>query len=346
MCSVRQSFSQEASPLGEQPMKPAFVQLVAKISPTFLGKYKLKTKSMNKIPFKGVIAYPVTPFDHNEKVDIPLFKKQVERLIISGSHGIAPLGSTGVLPYLNDEEKEAVTEAAINQVAGRVPVLVGVSNLTTERTIYHAQFAEKAGAEAVMIIPMSYWKLSDDEIVKHYDAVASRISIPIMAYNNPVTSGVDMSPALLKRLLEIPNVTMIKESTGDVQRMHFLRRELGDDVAFYNGSNPLALAAFAAGATGWCTAAPNLIPELNTGLYHAVQNNDLDTARKLFYEQVDLLKFIVAKGLPRAIQAGLTLLGEEGGGLRSPLKPLTNAEIAELEKILLKVKREPVWTSN
>lgn len=83
-----------------------------------------------------------------------------------------------------------------------------------------------------MIIPMSYWKLTDDEIVKHYDAVASKISIPIMAYNNPATSGVDMSPVLLKRLLEIPNVTMIKESTGDVQRMHYLRKELGEEVAF------------------------------------------------------------------------------------------------------------------
>lgn len=284
--------------------------------------------------FKGVIAYPITPFDNTEKVDIPLFKKLVERLVASGSHAIAPLGSTGVLPYLSDEEKEAVTEAAIQQVRGRVPTLVGVSNLTTEKTVYHAQFAEKAGASAVMIIPMSYWKLTDDEIVSHYDAVASKISIPIMAYNNPVTSGVDMSPALLKRLLEIPNVTMIKESTGDVQRMHTLKKELGEEVAFYNGSNPLALAAFAAGANGWCTAAPNLIPELNIGLYNAVQENDLEKARQLFYEQLDLLKFIVTKGLPRAVKAGLHLLGEDGGHLRSPLKPLTDIEIRELEEIL------------
>ncbi|MER3499731.1 MAG: dihydrodipicolinate synthase family protein [Chitinophagaceae bacterium] len=293
---------------------------------------------MKNIPFKGIIAYPITPFDKNEKVDIPLFKKLVEKLIASGSHGIAPLGSTGVLPYLTDEEKEAVTEATINQVNGRVPVLVGVSNLTTERTIYHAKFAEKAGATAVMIIPMSYWKLTDDEIVQHYDAVAKQISIPIMAYNNPATAGVDMSPSLLKRLLQIPNVTMIKESTGDVQRMHYLRKELGEDVAFYNGSNPLALAAFAAGASGWCTAAPNLIPKQNLQLYEAITKNDLMLAQKVFYEQIDLLKFIVNKGLPRAIKAGLNILGEEGGNLRSPLKPLTDNEVKELETMLSKTK--------
>ncbi|MBM7420152.1 MULTISPECIES: dihydrodipicolinate synthase family protein [Chryseobacterium] len=289
---------------------------------------------MNKVPFEGVIAYPITPFDQEEKVDISLFKTLVERLVISGSHGIAPLGSTGVLPYLTDEEKEAITEATIQQVGGRLPILVGVSNLTTEKTIHHAKFAENAGADAVMIIPMSYWKLTDDEIVAHYDAVASKISIPIMAYNNPATSGVDMSPALLKRLLEIPNVTMIKESTGDIQRMHYLRKELGEEVAFYNGSNPLALAAFAAGAKGWCTAAPNLIPELNIELYNAVQNNDLETAQNLFYKQVDLLKFIVAKGLPRAVKSGLNILGENGGQLRCPLKPLTTLETSELKEIL------------
>ncbi|OCA73841.1 dihydrodipicolinate synthase family protein [Chryseobacterium arthrosphaerae] len=292
---------------------------------------------MKNVPFKGVIAYPITPFDENEKIDISLFKHLVERLITSGNHGIAPLGSTGVMPYLSDDEKEAVTEATIQQVKGRVPTLVGVSNLTTEKTIHHARFAEKAGADAVMIIPMSYWKLTDDEIVAHYDAVARKISIPIMAYNNPATSGVDMSPALLKRLLEIPNVTMIKESSGDIQRMHYLRRELGEEVAFFNGSNPLALGAFCAGARGWCTAAPNLIPELNIGLYNAIEEGDLEKAKSLFYQQFDLLKFIVNKGLPRAVKAGLNILGEEGGNLRSPLQPLHEKEAEELKNIIKKL---------
>ena len=289
---------------------------------------------MKNVPFKGIISYPITPFDENEKVDIPLFKHLVERLITSGSHGIAPLGSTGVMPYLSDEEKEEITEATLQQVKGRIPTLVGVSNLTTEKTIHHAQFAEKAGADAVMIIPMSYWKLTDDEIVAHYDAVARKISIPIMAYNNPATSGVDMSPSLLKRLLEIPNVTMIKESTGDIQRMHYLRRELGEEVAFYNGSNPLALAAFSAGARGWCTAAPNLIPELTISLYNAVEEGNLEKAKTIFYRQFDLLKFIVNKGLPRAVKSGLNILGEDGGNLRSPLRPLHEKETEELRNII------------
>ncbi len=288
--------------------------------------------------FQGIIAYPITPFDQQEQVNIPLFKLLTERLVLGGANGIAPLGSTGVMPYLNDEEKEAITEAALKQVNGRIPVLVGVSNLTTEKTIYHARFAEKAGADAVMIIPMSYWKLTDDEIFRHYDKVSASISIPVMAYNNPATGGIDMPASLLKRLLQIPNVTMIKESTGDVQRMHYLRRELGENVAFYNGSNPLALAAFAAGAKGWCTAAPNLIPELNNELYEAVRENQWKRAQEVFYRQFDLLQFIVGKGLPRTIKAGLKLQGVESGYLRSPLQPLTDADYQQLEKMLLSLR--------
>lgn len=289
---------------------------------------------MQKSIFKGIIAYPITPFNQQEQIDVPLFKRLTERMIIAGVHAIAPLGSTGVMPYLSDEEKEALTEATIQQVAGRVPVLTGVSNLTTERTIYHAKFAEKAGSDAVMILPMSYWKLSDQEIFEHYEAVAAAISIPIMAYNNPATGGVDMSPSLLKKLLEIPNVTMIKESSGDLQRMHTLRKELGADLPFFNGSNPLALGAFTAGASGWCTAASNLIPELNIALYEAILRNDLKRAQELFYQQLDLLKFLLAKGLPRAIKAGLELLGEDAGQLRAPLKPLSAVEIEALKGLL------------
>jgi len=290
---------------------------------------------MNKSEtLRGIIAYPITPFDAEEKVDIDLFKKLTDRLVTSGSHAVAPLGSTGVLPYLNDEEKEAVVEATIAVVAGRIPVVAGVSNLTTERTIYHARFAETAGATAVMIIPMSYWKLTDDEIFAHYRKVAEAISIPIMAYNNPATGGIDMSPALLKRLLEIPNVTMIKESTGDVQRMHYLRRVLGEEVAFFNGSNPLALAAFSEGAVGWCTAAPNLIPELNHRLYDAILANDLAGARETFIGQSELLTFITANGLPRTIAAGLQIQGIESGSLRSPLAPLCTADFEKLKGLL------------
>jgi len=222
----------------------------------------------------------------------------------------------------------------VKHVAGRVPTLVGVSALTTERAIHHARFAERAGASAVMLIPMSYWKLTEDEVFRHFERVAEAISIPIMAYNNPATGGVDMRPEFLARLLTIPNVTMIKESTGDVGRMQRLVALAGGDVAFFNGSNPLVLAAFAAGARGWCTAAPNLIPRLTLDLYAAVERGDFAAARALYYRQMPLLEFIVAGGLPRTVAAGLDLLGFDIGPLRPPLMPLPGSDRERLRVIL------------
>lgn len=283
----------------------------------------------------GIVAYPITPFTEAGRVDEQLLGRIVDDMLAAGVHAIAPLGSTGVLPYLSDQEREAVTDVVVQRVAGRVPTLVGVSSLTTERTVHHAKHAERAGATAVMIIPMSYWKLSDREIVAHFDAVARAISIPIAVYNNPATGGLDLSPDTIARLLRIPNVTMVKESTGDVNRMHRLVQLCGDQVAFYNGSNPLALAALVAGARGWCTAAPHVIPRLTVELYEAVTRGDLDAARRSFYRQLPFLQFIVAHGLPRAISAALELMGTRVGPLRAPLQPLETERVEELRRILI-----------
>jgi len=286
------------------------------------------------IPLKGIIAYPITPFSAEGMVDINKYKTLLERMLKAGVHAVAPLGSAGVLPYLSDPEREAIVMATMEQVAGRVPVMIGVSGLTTERVVYHARFAEKQGAAAVMVIPMSYWKLTETEIFAHFDKVASAISVPIMAYNNPATGGLDMSPEFLAKLLKIPNVTMIKESTGDVSRLHRLVQAAGEDVAFYNGSNPLALDAFVAGATGWCTAAPNLIPQLNLDLYAAITKGNLAVALAVFRKQLSVLQFIVAGGLPRTVAAGLEILGINAGHLRAPLAKLSEADTEQLRKIL------------
>lgn len=286
------------------------------------------------VPLHGIVAYPITPFAADGRVDLPKLRSLIDRLLAGGIHGIAPLGSAGVLPYLVDEEREAVAETVVEQVAGRVPTLVGVSALTTERTVHHARFAERAGASAVMVIPMSYWRLTDDEVFRHYEAVAGAVSIPIMAYNNPATGGLDMTPEFLARLLEIPNVTMIKESTGDVNRLHRLVQAAGEEVAFFNGSNPLALDAFVAGARGWCTAAANLIPRQTIDLYDAVERRDLPAAVRVFRRQLPLLQFLVRGGLPRTVAAGLGLLGFDPGPLRPPLMPLPEPEMGRLREIL------------
>jgi 4-hydroxy-tetrahydrodipicolinate synthase len=290
---------------------------------------------MSAPAFKGIIAYPVTPFGSEGNIDIATLQRLIERLISQGSHAIAPLGSTGESAYLSDIEWDEVAECSIRHVAKRVPVVVGISDLTTRSVVRRAKFAEAAGADAVMVLPISYWKLSEAEVFAHYAAIAKAITVPIMVYNNPATSGVDMSPEFIVRLArEIDNVTMVKESSGDIQRMHRLVQLSDGQIPFYNGSNPLALEAFAAGATGWCTAAPNLIPDWTLRLYENCTMGNLAAARSAFYAQLPVLQFILQGGLPTTVKGGLRLLGFEAGAPRAPLQPLAPARCEALRALL------------
>lgn len=293
--------------------------------------------------FKGIISYPVTPFDQaTGRVDLPAVRGLIDRLVERGSHGIAPLGSTGESAYLDDTEWDAVAEASIQQVGKRLPVIVGISDLTTRNAVRKAKFAEAAGADAVMVLPVSYWKLSDDEIFRHYAAISQAVGVPIMVYNNPATSGVDMKPELIVRIVkDIENATMVKESSGDIQRMHTLRQLSDGGIPFFNGSNPLALEAFAAGAIGWCTAAPNLIPDWPLALYDTCAKGDLDRARDVFYAQLPILRFILQGGLPTTIKAGLGLRGFEAGVPRAPLLGLGAEGVQTLQALLKAIDTRP-----
>ncbi|AZE53843.1 Dihydrodipicolinate synthase family [Pseudomonas synxantha] len=289
---------------------------------------------MSNPTIHGIIGYTITPFNADgQRIDLDALGRSIDRLIDSGVHAIAPLGSTGEGAYLSDAEWDEVSAYSIKKVANRVPTIVSVSDLTTAKAVRRARYAEAHGADVVMVLPASYWKLSEAEILAHYAAIGDSIGVPIMLYNNPATSGTDMSVELILRILkQVDNVTMVKESTGDIQRMHQLK--LQSDVPFYNGCNPLALEAFAAGAKGWCTAAPNLIPQLNLDLYQAVLANDLNQARELFYRQLPLLQFILKGGLPATIKAGLRLTGLEVGNPRLPVFPLGEAGIEQLKTLL------------
>lgn len=271
--------------------------------------------------FHGIIGYTITPFSADgQQLDLPALGQSIDRLIAGGSHAIAPLGSTGEGAYLSDSEWQQVAQYSLERIAKRVPSIVSVSDLTTAGAVRRARFAQKHGADAVMVLPAAYWKLSEAEILQHYRAIGAAIDIPIMLYNNPATSGTDMPVELILRIVrEVDNVTMVKESTGDIQRMHKLHLLGEGQVPFYNGCNPLALEAFVAGATGWCTAAANLIPELNLRLYQAVQAGELEQAKALFYRQLPLLDFILKGGLPATIKAGLEMTGLPVGEPRRPV---------------------------
>ncbi|KAA8882974.1 dihydrodipicolinate synthase family protein [Nocardia colli] len=280
----------------------------------------------------GIVAYPVTPFGADGgKVDETVLRGLVDRLVDAGVDAVAPLGSTGEAAYLDDQEWAAVASICIEQVDGRVPTVIGVSELTTAGTIARARLAERLGATALMMLPVAYWRLTEEELRRHFTAVAGSVALPIMAYNNPGTSGIDMPPEFLVELVgAVDNITMVKESSGDIARM---RRLAEHGVPFFNGSSRLALQAFDAGAVGWCTAAACLVPEQIVEVWRLLSSSETDSATKLFERLEPLLVAMSRGGLPRTVKAGLNSLGIQVGDPRPPLLPVdedTHRAIAEL----------------
>ncbi len=294
---------------------------------------------MTKSTLAGIIAYTVTPFsDDDEQINLEALYLLIDELIDSGADAIAALGSAGECAYLNDDEWALVASQTIKHVNGRVPVIIGISELTTKKAVSRAVFANEIGADAIMVSPFSYYRLSEDEIYDHYAAISAAISIPIMIYNNPATCGIDMSPEFMLSMVSgIEHASMIKESTGDIQRMRKLSRLSKGTVPFFNGCNYIALDALNAGATGWCTAAPCLIGDLPKQLLETVKKGDTAKAKKLFEQQLPLLEFIVNGGLASTVKAGLEMKGIHAGTARRPLKPLTSEKKQILENILLKL---------
>lgn len=285
---------------------------------------------------EGIIAYPITPFKaESQEVDFDALTITLNALLEHQCDAIAPLGSAGESAYLSWQEWQQVAEKSIEVVNHRVPVILGISELTTTMAIQKAKKAEELGADVIMVMPISYWKLTDQEIYDYYQQIAAATKLPMMVYNNPATSGVDMSPELIAKMFqEIENICMVKDSTGDIQRMHKFHELTQGKLPFYNGCNPLALEAFCAGASGWCTVAPNLLGKLPNQLYQAAKNGDLALAQSLFYKQLPLLRFIVQGGLPKTIKAGLNELGFSVGDPRKPLQKANPSEVNQLKSLM------------
>ncbi|MDQ8934314.1 dihydrodipicolinate synthase family protein [Acinetobacter rudis] len=284
----------------------------------------------------GIIAYPITPFKADtQEIDFDALTITLNSLLEQECDAIAPLGSAGESAYLSWSEWQQVAEKSIEVVNHRVPVILGISELTTQMAIQKAKMAEQLGADVIMVLPISYWKLTDEEIYEYYQQIAAATKLPIMVYNNPATSGIDLSPELIVKMFQnIENICMVKDSTGDIQRMHKFYELTQGKLPFYNGCNPLALEAFCAGASGWCTVAPNLLGKLPRQLYQAIKSGDLAQAQALFYKQLPVLRFVVQGGLPKTVKAGLNELGFSVGDPRKPLQSATPAEIEHLKTLI------------
>lgn len=285
---------------------------------------------------EGVFPVLITPMTQNEEVDYEGFKSNIDHFIEQGAAGIAVVGSTGEFVSLTTEERYQLVETAVKHVNGRVPVIAGTAAETTADAIKHTQHAEKAGADASLLINSYYAHPKEHEIYEHFKAVAESVEFPIMIYNNPFVSGVDISAeTMLNVARDVNNITHIKESSGDIGKARDIARAGKDFVQVFCGSEDLALESKVVGATGWISVSANIVPKVTKELYDAIDDGNMEKAWKLYDQLLPLCKFLEGSGkYVQIVKRAMELQGLAGGPSRRPRLGLTEEEEQTLKDLL------------
>jgi 4-hydroxy-tetrahydrodipicolinate synthase len=285
----------------------------------------------------GVFCVACTAFGSDGALDEAAQRKHIRYVLDEGHvHAIIAAGSTGEFAALSDGERRQVVDVIMDEVGGSVPVWVGAAAVSTRDAVKHATYAEGAGAKGVMIVPPYYCHPTEREIYQHYRAIAASVSIPIMVYNNPWTSGVDMSPALIASLGEIDNVSCVKESSGDMRRVSEILRLSDGKMQVYCGADNLALEMFAIGIRGWVCASSNAIPAQCVRLFKLVaEEGDLASAWPLYFRMLPYFSALEAGQFVQFVKASLDILGRGIGNPRPPLLPARTEDRAMLKDLLV-----------
>jgi 4-hydroxy-tetrahydrodipicolinate synthase len=272
----------------------------------------------------GVYVVTVTPFTPDGKVDHAGIEKNVDWLVKQGVHGLLPLGSTGEFASLEDSDKQAIVDRVMKTVAGRIPVVVGATAETTEKAIANARYAEKAGAAGVLVLPSYYYSPDQEELFNHYSRIAKAISLPVMIYNNPASSKVDILADTVARLAQVPGIQYIKESTGDIRRITDIRLKTKDKLTIFCGWEDMAYESFVMGADGWVCVLGNILPKECAELYNlVVVKKDLKAGWALYQRLLPLLRYLEYAGkTQKALKYVLDGMGLVGGSCSSPKRAL------------------------
>ncbi len=287
--------------------------------------------------FRGVYAFNATPLkDGGDAIDMDGLRGLAEFVVEQGVHGVVVFGSTGSNGSFTSQERLAAAKAAVEQVNGRVPVLSGIGSITTKETAELAKTMEgDAGVDGLLVVPITYWPLTQDEVLRHYERVAGATKLPIVLYNNPWTTGIDMLPPLVKRLNDIDNIVAIKESTSNLTRISEIKRLTKGTMTIFAGWESLTLESFVAGAEGWFAGMTNVAPRECVELFDlAVEKKDLAKAQELFDRIFPLCEFMCQKSHVRCAHAALEIMGRPVGPPRPPIGELGPEDKAELKRLM------------
>ena len=272
--------------------------------------------------FKGSMTALVTPFKGGA-VDEAAFRALIEWQIAQGTNGFVPVGTTGESPTLSHEEHHRVVEICIDQVKGRVPVIAGAGSNNTGEAVALARHAEKAGADAVLVVTPYYNKPTQEGMYQHFKAVNDAINIPIFIYNIPPRSVVDMSVETMSRLFKLPNIVGVKDATGNLARVSQQRHAMGPEFIQLSGEDMTALAYNAAGGLGCISVVSNVAPKLCADLQAATLKGDYRQALIMQDKLIPLHDAIFKEPGLAGAKYALSLLGKLEEEVRLPLLPVT-----------------------
>lgn len=284
----------------------------------------------------GVLPAATTQFADDLSVDIDATQRVQNALIEEGVDGLIVMGTVGENNSLDAEEKAALLEASVATADGRVPVITGVSELTTGKAVAYAERAAKIGADGLMVLPAMVYVPTAAELVAHVTAVARATALPVMLYNNPPAYRVGFGIADLQHLAELKNIVAIKESMPDTRRITDVINAFGSRYDVFAGLDDVALECLLLGAKGWVSGLTNAFPRESVALVAAARRGDLDTAREIYRWFMPLLHLDADHDLVQSIKLAEEIMGRGSERVRMPRQPLTGERRRQVEAMVEK----------
>lgn len=291
--------------------------------------------------FSGAMTALVTPFKNNA-IDEEVFRAFIEWQIQENIHGLVPCGTTGESATLSHAEHERVIEICIEQAAGRVPVLAGAGSNNTDEAIALAKFAQKAGADGALLITPYYNKPTQQGLYDHYSAIAKAVELPLVPYNVPSRTGVNMLPPVLVRLAkDFPHICGIKEATGSMVQASEILEDCPARFSLISGDDLTALPLLALGGKGVISVTSNIMPAKVAEMCNMFANGEWDKARDIHHYLFPLSQAMFIESNPIPVKTALSLMKKMSGEMRLPLCALSSDHQVQLEDILHKYKLIP-----
>lgn len=284
--------------------------------------------------FGQVLTAMVTPFDQNGEIDFNATKTLVEHLITNGTDGLVVAGTTGESPTLTTEEKIELFKCVVEAAAGRVHVIAGTGSNNTQASMSLTKLAEETGVDGIMLVAPYYNKPSQEGLYQHFKTIAESTSLPVMLYNIPGRSVVNISVETVVRLSEIPNVVSIKEASGNLDAMAEIISKTPSDFTLYSGDDGLTIPVLAIGGAGVISVASHIIGNDMQEMINAFKNGDVQKAAATHRNLLPIMRALFIAPSPSPVKAALNLNGIQVGGVRLPMVPLSNKEQSALEKVL------------